>query len=131
MASNSKTKPDDKLLRALACGATVESAAREAGVSPRTVYRRLEDPEFCRRLQALRADIVVRTAAALTAASTEAVRTLVELMKPTSPANIRLGASRAVIESSMRLREIAELEERLTALEQASQPGAPDPYATR
>jgi hypothetical protein len=124
MATNPKPKPDDKLLRALACGATVESAAREAGVSARTVYRRLEDPAFCRRLQEMRADIVVRTAAALTAASTEAIRTLVELLKPANPANIRLGASRAVIESGMRLREIAELEARIAALEQASQPEA-------
>ena len=117
MATNPRKKAEDKLLLALACGASVDSAARECGISPRTVYRHLENVNFCRRLQALRADIVQRTAGALTAAGHEAVRTLVELLKPTVAAATRLGAARAVLESGVRLREIAELEARLAALE--------------
>jgi hypothetical protein len=126
MADSPKKKIDDKLLLTLACGATVESAAREAGVSARTVYRRLEDPAFSRQLQALRADTVLRTCGALTAAGTEAVRTLIELMKPTVAANTRLGAARAVLESGVRLREITELEARIAALEQRLGPAEGD-----
>jgi len=118
MAATLRKKADDALLLALACGATVESAARQCRLSERTVYRRLADPEFRRRLQALRADMVQRTAGALTAAATEAVRTLLELQKATSPPGVRLGAARAVLEIGVKLREAAELEERLAALEE-------------
>jgi hypothetical protein len=118
MTQNGRRNADQRLLLALACGATVESAARQAGVSESTVYRRLADPAFRQQLQAVRADMVQRTAGALTAAATEAVRTLLELQKPAVPAAVRLGAARAVLEIGVKLREVAELEERLTALEQ-------------
>jgi hypothetical protein len=118
MPAHAPRKSEDKLLLTLACGATVESAARECGLSPRTVYRRLAQPAFQRRLQALRADMVQRTAGTLTAAASEAVRTLLELLKPAVAANTRLGAARAVLESGVKLREITELEQRIAALEQ-------------
>jgi transposase-like protein len=113
-----KRGADQKLLLALACGATVESAARQTGLSESTVYRRLADAEFRGKLQALRADMVKRTSAALTAASSEAVRTLLALQQPTVPPAVRLGAARAVLEIGAKLREVAELEERLAALEE-------------
>ncbi len=62
--------------------------------------------------------MVQRTAGALTAAATEAVRTLMELMKPAVPHASRLGAARSVLEIGVKLRELAEPEERLTALEE-------------
>jgi hypothetical protein len=104
---------------ALACGATVENAARQAGISPATAYRRLAEPAFRQRLQQLRGDMVSRTAGTLTAAASEAVRTLLELLKSTASAAVRLGAARAVLEMGMRVREAADLEERLAALEKA------------
>ena len=118
MPTNAKKKAEEKLLLTLACGATVESAARECGLSPRTIYRRLQEPAFRRRLQALRADMVQRTAGTLTAASAEAVRTLLELLKPKVADTTRLGAAKAVLESGVKLRELAELEERMAALEE-------------
>jgi hypothetical protein len=118
MAQRGKRGVDHKLLLALACGATVEAAARQAGVSESTAYRRLADIAFQQQLRALRADMVQRTAGTLTAAAGEAVRTLLELLKPGVAASTRLGAARAVLESGVKLREIAELEQRLAALEQ-------------
>ena len=108
------------LLQALACGATVENAARKAGVCERTVYRRLADPAFCRQLRELRTDMVQRTAGTLTAAATEAVRAMLELLKPATPPATRLGAARSVLEIGQKLREATEFEQRLAALEQQS-----------
>jgi hypothetical protein len=51
MARTRKIAADKALLTALACGATVEQAARKAGLGERTVYRRLDDPEFLQRLR--------------------------------------------------------------------------------
>jgi hypothetical protein len=103
---------------ALACGATLEGAARQAGVSESTVRRRVKDPQFLAKLQALRGDMVQRTSGALTAAGTASVQTLLELQKPTAPPATRLGAAKAVLELGMKVRETAELEQRLAALEQ-------------
>jgi hypothetical protein len=118
MAQRGRRNADHKLLLAIACGATVESAARQAGVSESTAHRRLEDAEFRKQLQALRADMSQRTAGALTAAATEAVRTLLELQKAPAPPAVRLGAARSILEIGIKLREAANLEERLSALEQ-------------
>ena len=118
MAQQGRRKANQLLLIALACGATVEAAASKAGVSPATVYRRLQDPKFQKELRQLRSDMVQRTADMLTAAGGEAVKSLVALLKDTGPANVRLGAARAVVELAVKVREIAELEPRIAALEQ-------------
>jgi hypothetical protein len=118
MADKLRKKAEDALLLALACGASVDQAARQCGLSGRTVYRRLADPAFGRRLQQMRGDMISRTSGTLTAAAGEAVRALMDLLKPTTPAAARLGAARAVLEIGMKLREVAELEARLTVLEQ-------------
>src|SRR5205823_3793086 len=55
-AQRGKRNLDERLQLTLACGATAEAAARSLDISERTVYRRLSDPAFRRRLQDLRAD---------------------------------------------------------------------------
>jgi hypothetical protein len=105
----------------LACGATAEVAAQKAGVSRATVQRRLQDPAFRTRLQDFRSDMVKRTAGMLSAASMEAVKTLLDLQKVSVPAAVRLGAARSVLEIGIKVREVADLEERLSALEQQAQ----------
>lgn len=118
MAGKGRHNADEQLLMALACGVTVENAARQAGISPRTAYRRLAEPDFRQRLQKMRGDMVSRTAGTLTAAASEAVRTLLELLKNPTSSAVRLGAARAVLEIGMKLREVADLEVRLADLEQ-------------
>jgi hypothetical protein len=117
MARSKNSRADEVLLTALACGASQEGAAQQAGVSRSTVKRRLADPAFRRRLEEFRADRLQRTAATLTAAGPEFVKTLVELAGPKSPPATRLGAARAGLELGVKLRELANLEERMTALE--------------
>lgn len=119
MAGKGRQQADEALALALACGATVEGAARKAGVGERTVYRRLADPQFQQRLRALRGDMVRRAADLLTAASAEAVRTLLALQEPATPAQVRLSAAKAILELGLQLRETGELTERITALEEA------------
>jgi hypothetical protein len=83
----------------------------------RTVYR-LAELDFRRRMQALRADIAQRIAGLLTAAAVEAVKTLLELQKASAPNAVRLKTARAVLEIGTKLREAADLKERLAALEE-------------
>jgi hypothetical protein len=118
MAKEGKRSADPKILLALACGATAEAAARQAGVSESTVRRRLKDPRFVQKLHKMRADMHLRVADQLTAASTEGVRTMVLLMKETNSGSVRLGAARSVVELSTKVRETADLAVRLAELEQ-------------
>jgi hypothetical protein len=118
MANEGKRGADGKLLLALACGATAEAAARQAGVSESTVRRRLKEPAFVAKLNKTRAEMHLRVADQLTAASTEGVRTMVQLMKETNSGSVRLGAARSVVELSTKVRETADLAIRLTELEQ-------------
>ena len=92
------------MLLALACGATVTQAASKANLSERTVYRRLQDPAFHQRIEALRADMVQRAAALLIAATLLAAKTLVDLQAATTPASVRRRAARDIIELSQKLR---------------------------
>jgi hypothetical protein len=122
--ARSRKTADEALLRALACGATVEIAARTAGISARTAHRRLKEEGFQKRLRDLRAEMVQRTAGMLTGSGLEAGKTLVSLLDPTVPPTVRHGAARTILELGLKLRENAELEERIAALEARADPGA-------
>jgi hypothetical protein len=117
METEAKQQKDHRLLLALACGASVEVAARTVGISESTIRRRLHEKRFSARLTQMRSDMAVRVADQLTAASTEGARTMVELMKQGNPPSVRLGASRAVVELSMKSRENADLQQRMAELE--------------
>lgn len=109
--------PTETFLAALVCGASVDAAAKKAGLPRRTAYRRMKDPRFVQRFQEARSEIAKRTTALLSAGSLEATKALIELISPTSPPATRLGAARAIIELGAKLREAGEIEERLVGLE--------------
>jgi hypothetical protein len=118
MATHGKKKVDEELILALACGTPLEAAALKARVSERTVYRRMQDPQFRQRIKSTRAEMIERAASLLTAANLQAVKTLLSLQETTVSEAVRLGASKAILEYSIRLRAMVDLEERLAALEQ-------------
>ena len=118
MAQPQHKRNNDVLLAALACGASQEKAAQQAGFSRSTVQRRLADPAFQRQLEAFRAELVQRTTAVLTASGLEFVKTLVALTGTDTPTATRLGAARAGLELAAKYRELADIEQRLVALEQ-------------
>lgn len=117
MPQKGKRTADDRLILALACGATVEAAAHQAGLSEATAHRRLAEPEFRKRLRTVRGDSVQRTAGVLTAAATESVRTLLELQKTPSPPAVRLGAARAILEIGLKVRDVTDLQDEVAEME--------------
>jgi HEAT repeat protein len=92
---------DDQLFRALVSGCHVENAAQLAGISERTAYRRLADPEFRLRLDTARQSLRESILARLADAGDDAVDTLWTLMRESDDDVIRLRAARAVLESLM------------------------------
>ncbi len=65
--------------------------------------------------------MVKRGAGMLTAATMESIKTLLELQKSPNSGSVRLGAARSVIELGLKLREVADLEQRILALEEQLQ----------
>jgi hypothetical protein len=117
MPRQNRQAANEALLIALACGATVEQAARQAGMSRRTAHRRLADEAFQKRLQEFTAEMVKRTAGMLTAASQESVKTLLRLHDPSNPPSVQMGAARSTLQLAKMQREYSEFQERLSALE--------------
>jgi hypothetical protein len=62
--------------------------------------------------------MVCRTADTLTAAATKALRTLLDLLKASFTPSVRLNAAKAVLELGPKLRESADLVQRVTELEE-------------
>jgi hypothetical protein len=118
MVRGIRKEAEEALLQALVCGVTVDNAARKAGVSERTAYRRLQDSKFRQRLAQLRLELIQRTAGMLTGAGLVSVKTLVDLQQDVAvAAAVRRRAARDVLEMGLKLRDHAEVEARLAAME--------------
>ena len=118
MAGSGRQVADATLVAALLTGATPAEAARRAGVSERTVRRRLRNPEFRARLTAEGDDIIAAAARGLADASRGAVCPLQDLLGEGPPA-IRLGAAKSILELAPRWRNEREVDERLAAIERS------------
>ena len=125
MPHGDRQNADATLIVALAGGAAVAAAAQQAGVSERTVWRRLQDDDFRRRLDTAREQTVQTAIDYLGKASTAAAATLATLLGKEYPPTVRLGAARAILEVGTALRKAGEYEERIAALEAALTAQAP------
>lgn len=117
MAPSGTTGKNDKLLAALAAGSAVARAAKYAGVSKRTAFRRLADPEFRRLVDEARGRMLDATMGQLAKMSAAAAATLRRLLGAESE-KVQLGAARSILESTLKLRDAMELQRRVEALEQ-------------
>ena len=107
----------DAVALALASGATLREAAQRTSAGERTIKTwTAANPQFVRRVAELRAEMTSRALGRLVEGMSFAADTLRKLLTAKSEM-VRLGAARSVIELGTRVREIVELEERITALE--------------
>ena len=110
-----RTGADAVLVAALAAGSTAAEAAQIAGVSERTVVRRLSDPDFRRCVEVARSEIVERAVIMVSGGAIMATQTLFDLMRPEVPPSVRLNAAKAVLDAGIRLHAELDLTKRLDA----------------
>ncbi|HEY4260200.1 MAG TPA: hypothetical protein VGM98_08570 [Schlesneria sp.] len=115
--SANRRDTDRILIACLASGKSTQVAAAEAGISERTVYRRLEEPEFRQNMVDLRGRMVDCLTSRLTEASNNAFERLQILLTADSE-YVQLGAARAILDQMLRLRNMVEFETRLTRVEE-------------
>ena len=118
-AGNGLNARQELVAVALAGGATLEAAARATSTGITTIKRWLDEcPALSRRVGELRAEMTGRAVGELVAALSEAVGTMKELCgDPELPPAVRLRAAEAIVANAMKLRDSAELEARIAALE--------------
>ena len=101
----------------LAAGSSYDEAAKVAGVSVRTVARKMASAEFRGEVARVRTAMIDAAAGKLTAAMANAVDTLTALLAPETPSSVRRSAAEAILSHPTRLQEHLDFEARLAAVE--------------
>ena len=115
------TPKQRKAVEALLTIGEVAAAAQSVGVSRETLYRWLRQPVFHQAVRQAEAQALDDLSRLLVQLGRTAVATLAKAMSdPTVPAASRVRAADAALGRLLQLRELATLEARLTALEEAA-----------
>ncbi|HEY7063604.1 MAG TPA: hypothetical protein VII06_19145 [Chloroflexota bacterium] len=109
---------DAALVLALARGASVREAAREARLSERSAYRRAADADFRQEVSRARVTLLAQAVGVLADQSTAAARTLAGLLDSPSE-TIRLRAAVALLACTVKGDESSDVAERIAWLEDA------------
>lgn len=112
-----RASADVVAIAALAAGATAADAAIAAGLSERSVRRRLADREFRARIDEVRCEMLDRVVAQVSVAATGALDTLALLLGEEHPDSVRLGAAKTILDAGIKLRAELDLGSRMRAVE--------------
>jgi hypothetical protein len=107
---NDSSAKDELVIAALVAGGTYAEAGTSAGVSKATVARRMADVEFRLKVAQGRHEIAEALRGRLVEAASEAVTTIHDLSTDASSENVRLAASKAILDLALRPRDIEEAE---------------------
>ena len=108
-----------KAMEALVVGASIQDAALAAGVNRKTIGRWLQDATFWKLYQVNSRRVLELAARRLTGKLDAAVGLLSSVIDDDeAPAAVRLRAASQVIDGSLKLLEITDIQERLMALEE-------------
>ena len=112
----------EEAILALLSQRNTEEAARAIGVTPRTLYRWLQEPDFSAAYREAKRSAFSQAIARLQTMTTAAVSTLGKVMvDQAAPAASRVRAASSVLDFAAKAIEIEDLEARLAALEQSAE----------
>ncbi len=112
------SRNQNKALSALLTEPSITRAAQIVGITPKTIHRYLEIPEFREKLSEAQGAILGKAHHSLLAGITEALETLRELHKSAESESVRRAAASDWISHALRLAELVDIERRLQALEE-------------
>lgn len=109
-----------RAVRALLSTRSVVEAAKLASVSERTLFSWLTEPAFRAALSEVEGELIDAATRRLLALQDSAIDTFERLLAKSSTASdaVRLRAAQSVLDYLLKLRELRNIETRLTALEQ-------------
>src|ERR1035438_6411942 len=107
-----------KLIEALATQPTIAKAALAAGVSKRTLHRRLQEPEFQDAYREVKGAAVSQSMARLQYASSAAASTLLKLMvDPSTPASVKARVADSILNHAVKATEMETVQARAQTAE--------------
>ena len=110
-----------RAVEALLATGEVTAAAREAGINRTTLYRWLKEPDFLAAVRHAEAEALDELSRLLVRLGRTAVATIAKAMSdPVTPAATKVRAADVALGRLLQLRELAQLEARVQALEQAA-----------
>lgn len=118
-AHGRRSGSDATLVVALVSGKTYAEAAEAAGVGERTVGRRMTDPSFRAAVEQAQSRLLASAVRRVSAATLDAVDTLLALLDSQHPAQVRRAAARDILMLGTAMREERSVSERLDRLEVA------------
>jgi transposase-like protein len=118
---NKLGRKKEAAVQALLSQRNTEEAARAIGVVPRTLYRWLQEPDFCAAYREAKRAAFSQAIARVQTMTAPAISTLGKVMvDPAAPAASRVRAATSIVEFAAKAIEIEDLEARLKALEEAA-----------
>lgn len=112
------SRKQEAFLGALLAEPTIYGAAQKVGINEATAYRWLKDPAFSQMYRAAKRQIVDHAIGQAQQATGEAVQTLRDVMADDeAPASARVSASKTLLEFSIKVAAVEDLEARIAALE--------------
>jgi hypothetical protein len=120
MSQKGKSRFRERAINALLSGDTIEEAAREAGISKRTLLRWLREPEFRAAYTQAKADVLKMASGILTRNMGRAAKVLSEIFDgaPTPHTGARVTAALGTLRMAFDSFELENLEERIRKLEE-------------
>ena len=114
----------EEAIVALLSQRSVDEAARLVGVTPRTLYRWMKEPEFDAAYRAAKRAAFGQSIARLHHLSSAAVSTLGKVMLDSAtPPATRVRAADSILDHTAKAIEIEDIDARVTALENAASHG--------
>ena len=114
----------EEAIVALLSQRSVDEAARLVGVTPRTLYRWMKEPEFDAAYRAAKRAAFGQSIARLHHLSSAAVSTLGKVMLDSAtPPATRVRAADSILDHTAKAIEIEDIDTRVTALENAASHG--------
>ena len=111
------TPKQARFITALLTCPTAEAAATAAGITSRTGRRYLKDPNVCRALTEAQSAALSDLARRLLALGNDAAGVLSEVMGSDAAPGVRVRAADVSLSKLLQVKELAEIESRITALE--------------
>lgn len=110
---NSNAISNEEIIAALLQSGTVKDAAAAVGVTPRTVYSRMEDREFKAAYKAAKADIIRQAVYSINGKLSDAIDAIADIMiDKGNNAAVRLQAAQTILNNAGKFAERLAKEER-------------------
>lgn len=103
-----KKVSNEELIAAMMQHGTIKAAANAAGISPRTIYDRMQEPEFIKLYENAKSEIIRDALFNLNGKLANAIETEAEIMNDRSgetPQAVRLQAAQAIINHAAKFAE--------------------------